>query len=211
MQPWAGLPRPFMQPELAQEKKEGLIHGRIVQGLTAQRDKHTCLSGCQLLATIKVEDQLFFCRWMKWHKPTFSKFGLTDVKSVRTDVIDLECERLRDPQTAGRHQPKERVESKRPQRSCRRELLGFSENCSDLGRCEDVWYSARVRVIAKDPCRRKLMFGILSADVVCKQDKAAQTSRSLFQGRCTAGPCDRGVGLDVDLTSFSRETCKFLE
>src|SRR2546429_4620844 len=46
-------------------------------------------------------------------RSTFSKFGLTDVKSVRADVIDLECERLRDPQTAGRHQPKERVESKR--------------------------------------------------------------------------------------------------
>src|SRR2546429_4585320 len=100
----------FTHPELAQEENEGLNRGRIVQGLTAQRDKHTCLRGCQLLATIKVEDQLFFRRWMKWHKPTFSKFGLTDVKSVRADVIDLECECLRDPQTAGRHQPKERSE-----------------------------------------------------------------------------------------------------
>src|SRR5205807_6315372 len=78
MQPWAGLPRPFTHPELAQEENEGLNRGCIVQGLTAQRDKHTCLRGCQLLATIKVEDQLFFRRWMKWHKPTFSKFGLTD-------------------------------------------------------------------------------------------------------------------------------------
>src|SRR6516225_2130202 len=141
MQPWAGLPRPFTQPELAQEKKEGLIHGRIVQGLTAQRDKHTCLSGCQLLATIKVEDQLFFCRWMKWHKPTFSKFGLTDVKSVRTDVIDLECERLRDPQTAAHHKPMAGGETERLHRLCRRAWLGESEHESVLGGCEEVWYS----------------------------------------------------------------------
>ena len=55
------------------------------------------------------------------------------------------------------------------------------------------------------------MFGVLSADVACKQDNAAQTPRSLFQGCCTAGPCDRGVGLDMDLASFSRERGKFLE
>src|SRR4029077_12351138 len=157
MQPWAGLPRPFTQPELAQEEKEGLNHGRIVQGLTTQRDKHTCLRGCQLLATIKVEDQVFFRRWMKWYKPTFSKFGLTDGKSVRADVIDLEGERLRDAQTAGRHQPKERVESKRPQRSCRWELLGFREDRGDLGRSEDVWGPARAHAMGKDPCRLKLI------------------------------------------------------
>src|SRR5207237_8169078 len=107
-------------------------------------------------------------RWMKCHKPTFSKFGLTDVKSVRADVIDLECECLRDPQTAGRHQPKERVESKRPQRSCRWELLGFREDRGDLCRSEDVWQPARAHVMGKDPCRRKLMFGILRADVACE-------------------------------------------
>src|SRR2546429_1974203 len=160
MQARAGLPRPCTQPELAQEEKDGLIHGRVVQGLTAQRDKHTCLRGCQLLATIKVEDQLLCRRWMKWHKPTFSKFGLTDVKPVRTDVIELECECLGDAQTAGRHQSKERVESKRPQRSCRRKLLGFREDRGHLGRSEDVWEPARAHVMGKDPCRRKMMFGI---------------------------------------------------
>lgn len=36
MQPWARLPWPCTQPELAQEEKKGLIHGRIVQGPTAQ-------------------------------------------------------------------------------------------------------------------------------------------------------------------------------
>src|SRR5256886_12271690 len=151
MQPWAGLPRPFTHPELAQEENEGLNRGCIVQGLTAQRDKHTWLRGCQLLATIKVEDQLFFRRWMKWHKPTFSKFGLTDVKSVRADVIDLECERLRDPQTAGRHQPKERVESKRPQRSCRRKLLGIDPGrISATGRC----HIGVMRMVPNHPKKR---------------------------------------------------------
>src|SRR5438093_7018600 len=86
---------------------------------------------------------------MKWHKPTFSKFRLADVESVRTDIIDLECERLGDPQAAGRHQPEERVESMRPQGSCRRELLGFGEDCGDLGRCEDVRSTARTRVMSK--------------------------------------------------------------
>src|SRR5947209_17509963 len=93
---------------------------------------------------------------MKWHKPTFSKFGLTDVKSVRADVIDLECECLGDAQTAGRHQPKERVESKRPQRSCRWELLGFREDRGDLGRSEDVCRPGRRARMGKDPCRRSL-------------------------------------------------------
>src|SRR5207244_13419962 len=116
MQPWAGLPRPFTHPELAQEENEGLNRGCIVQGLTAQRDKHTCLRGCQLLATIKVEDQLFFRRWMKWHKPTFSKSGLTDVQSVRADVTDLEGDHLRAPQPEGRNQPNARGESNRSHR-----------------------------------------------------------------------------------------------
>src|SRR5205823_13113275 len=65
--------------------------------------------------------------------------------------------------------------------------------------------------MGKDPCRRKLMFGVLSADVACKQDKAAQTPSSLSQRCRTGGPCDRGVGLDMDLASFGRETRKFLE
>src|SRR2546422_3038211 len=156
MQPRAWLPRPCTQPELAQEEKEGLIHGRISQGLPSQRDKHMCLRACQLLATIQVEGQLLCCRWMKRHKPTFSELRLADVKSVRTDVIDLECERLGDPQAAGRHQPEERVESMRPQGSCRRELLCFGEDCGDLGRCEDVRSTARTRVMSKDFVRRNL-------------------------------------------------------
>src|SRR5881628_1961743 len=107
MQPWPRLARPCTQPELAQEIKEGLVHGRIVQGLTSQRDKYPCLLACQLLATLKIEGQLLCRRWMKWHKPIFTKLGLADIKSVRTYVIDLECERLGNPQTAGRYQPKE--------------------------------------------------------------------------------------------------------
>ena len=138
MQPWARLPRPCTQPELAQQEKEGLIHGRIAQGFISQRDKHMGLQARHLSATIKVESQLLCRRRMKWHQPTFAKFRLANVKSIRTDVIDLECERLGYPQPTGRHQPKERVESMRPQSSWRRELLGFREDGGDLGRCEDV-------------------------------------------------------------------------
>ena len=97
MQPWAGLPWSWTQAELAQEEKEGLNHGRIVQRLASQRDKHMCLCACQLLAAIKVEGQFRCRRWMKWHQPAFSKLRVADVKAVRPDVIDLECERLRDP------------------------------------------------------------------------------------------------------------------
>ena len=215
MQPRAWLPRPCTQPELAQEEKEGLIHGRISQGLPSQRDKHMCLRACQLLATIQVEGQLLCCRWMKRHKPTFSELRLADVKSVRTDVIDLECERLGDPQAAGRHQPEERVESMRPQGSCRRELLGFGEDCGDLGRCEDVRSTARTRVMSKDPVRRNLMFDLLSADVACKQDEAVQTTRSLFQydpgtpvplflTRIVGGGSDSGLSAEYDVAPDGR-------
>jgi|SRR5215471_15023303 hypothetical protein len=138
MQPWPGLPRRSTQPELAQKEKEGLIHGRVVQALTAQRDKQTSLDACQFLATIKVESQLPSRRWMKCHKPTFSKLRFSDVECLRTDVIDLQGKGLRDPQSARRYQPKQRVERMRPQGPRRRQFLGFREDCGDLGGCEDV-------------------------------------------------------------------------
>src|SRR2546422_7789855 len=118
---------------------------------------------------------------MKWHKPTFSKRRLADVNAIRTDILDLECERLGDPQPAGCHQPEERVESMRPQRSCRRELPGFGKDCGDFRRRVDVRSRTRTRLMSKDPVRRNFMCGVLSADVACKQDVTIQAPRSLFQ------------------------------
>src|ERR1700688_378331 len=103
MQPWTGLSQSGSQPKLAQEEEEGFIHGGGAEGLTSERNKHPCFRTCHLLATLKVERQLPCRRRMKWHEPTFAKFRLADVKSVRTDIIDLECKRLGDPQPAGRH------------------------------------------------------------------------------------------------------------
>jgi len=72
------------------------------------------------------------------HKATLSKFRLTDAKSVRTDVIDLERQRLGNSQPAGCHQTEERVESMRSQRPCRRELFGFSKDCGEFCWCENM-------------------------------------------------------------------------
>src|SRR5260370_42666987 len=65
--------------------------------------------------------------------------------------------------------------------------------------------------MCKNPGRRNLMVGVLSADVVSKQDEGVQTARSLFQGWPTSGPCDCCIGLDVDIASFCRKIRKLLE
>jgi hypothetical protein len=93
----------------------------------------------------------------------------------------LQCERLGDPQPAGRHQPKERIKRMRPQGSRRRELLGFREDCGDFGRRVDVRLRTRTWLVSKDPVRRDFMRGVLSADVACKQDETIQAPGSLFQ------------------------------
>src|SRR5213593_3627381 len=62
--------------------------------------------------------------------------------------------------------------------------------------------------MSKNPFRRNLMFSVLSADVACKQDEAAQTPRSLLQGCRAARPCNSRVVLDMDFSSFGCETRK---
>ncbi len=181
MQPWAGLPWPWTQAELAHKEEEGFIHSRVAHSLAAQRDKHMCLRTCQLLAAMKVKVQLRCRGWMKWDEPAFSKLRVANGQSVRPDVIDLKCERLRDPQPAGRQQPKEGVKRMRPQGSCWRELLCFRGNCGDFVRGEDMRKPPGARVMSKNSLRRNLMSGILRTDVACEEDEAAQPPRSLFQ------------------------------
>jgi len=131
-------------------------------------------------------------RRVEGHEAALSEFRVPDEKSVASNVTDLKCERLSDPEAGRRQETKQRAVRPGADAAGRTQRRRDRDDVANLLRGEHV--GAALRSATKDSRRRNFVPRICSFQMPSENDGRGKATQSGMGASRTRRPLQHGLG-----------------